>query len=143
MNRMESEASLKVLKGKRIANRSFGGIIRFKDCNSEYQYLLVKQRHMGIWSFPKGHGHENEEHLDAAKREIYEETGLEISTNPIGRTRIKRGIYFIFDLLVKPNITTIPDTNEISEVKWCTLNEMKDLHGNSGIKLFVEKHKMK
>jgi len=140
---MESEGSVRDRLGKRIVNRSFGGIICFKGENTEEEYLLVKQRHMKIWSFPKGHGHQYEDHLDAAKREIYEETGLQLKEEPIGRTRFKRGIYFVFHLQFKPETFDIRDKNEIEEVKWFSVNEMKDLHSNSGVKLFIEKRKVK
>ncbi len=128
--------------GKRINKRSYGGIIRYKSENNTEEYLLVKQRSLSVWSFPKGHGYELEPVLDTAKREIYEETGLELTVKPSGQRRYKRGIYFLFDLKEKPVIDSIPDAKEIEEVKWVTLEEMTELKCNSGIRLFLEKNAM-
>lgn len=142
LKKMESEGSNAVetkVRGKRIANRSYGGIIRCKSSDRD-EYLLVKQRHMSVWSFPKGHGYEGEEALDTAKREIYEETGLQLTEEPTGKRRYKRGIYFVFELKEKPDSLSIPDAMEIEEVKWVTVEEMKELNNNTGIRLFMEKN---
>lgn len=41
--------------------------------NSENNIVLVKEH---LWTFPKGGVEEGEDYLEAAKREVYEETGL-------------------------------------------------------------------
>ena len=52
-------------------SQSAGGIV----LNSRRQVILVSQ--FGVsWSFPKGRVEEGEEVIEAAKREIYEETGV-------------------------------------------------------------------
>lgn len=51
--------------------QSAGGVI----LNEEGQVLLVEQRR-GVWSLPKGHLEGNETPLEAALREIDEETGV-------------------------------------------------------------------
>ena len=137
MDQLTSKSSRPL--GKRINKRSYGGIIRYKTDDTE-EYLLVKQRTLNVWSFPKGHGYELERELDTAKREIHEETGIQMTENPFGQRRYKRGVYFLFDLKEKPSIDDIPDAKEIDEVKWVTLEEMKELKGNSGIRLFLEKN---
>jgi 8-oxo-dGTP pyrophosphatase MutT (NUDIX family) len=45
--------------------------------SSEPEFLLLKGRDTGVWSFPKGHPEEsdNDEALRTATRETYEETG--------------------------------------------------------------------
>ena len=50
---------------------SAGGVV----ANSEGKVLMVSQ-HGTSWSLPKGHIDSGEEALDAARREIYEETGI-------------------------------------------------------------------
>jgi len=50
---------------------SAGGVV----INKKGQILVVSQ-HGTSWSLPKGHIDEGEERLDAAKREIYEESGI-------------------------------------------------------------------
>jgi 8-oxo-dGTP pyrophosphatase MutT (NUDIX family) len=51
--------------------RSAGGVV----LNTKGQVLVVNQRGMS-WSLPKGHIDEGENELGAAKREIYEESGI-------------------------------------------------------------------
>jgi len=53
-----------------LRTQSAGGIVI-----NNGKVLLVLQK-FDIWSFPKGHVEENEDLLDAAKREIYEESGV-------------------------------------------------------------------
>ena len=40
------------------------------------QGIAVVNQNNDSWSLPKGHIEKNESHLDASKREIYEETGI-------------------------------------------------------------------
>lgn len=54
-----------------IETQSAGGIV----INSKKQVLLVSQDGSS-WSFPKGHIEEGEDALEAAKREINEESGV-------------------------------------------------------------------
>jgi ADP-ribose pyrophosphatase YjhB (NUDIX family) len=57
------------MKAKRT--HSAGGVVT----NSEGKVLVVSQ-HGTSWSLPKGHIDPGENALDAAKREIYEESGI-------------------------------------------------------------------
>jgi 8-oxo-dGTP pyrophosphatase MutT (NUDIX family) len=50
-------------------------VIPVRRQNGEYQYLLV-QHHAGHWAFPKGHAENGETDLQAARRELQEETGI-------------------------------------------------------------------
>ncbi|RAP33708.1 hypothetical protein DID75_01405 [Candidatus Marinamargulisbacteria bacterium SCGC AG-410-N11] len=50
---------------------SAGGVV----LNTNKKVLLVKQQN-NVWSLPKGHVEHNESVLDAAKREIEEESGI-------------------------------------------------------------------
>ena len=50
---------------------SAGGVV----INPDGLIAIVNQKHKS-WSLPKGHVEENEEFLEAAKREILEETGI-------------------------------------------------------------------
>lgn len=61
-----------------LKDQSFG-IIPLRWQNNTWEYLLV-QAHKKWWGFPKGHAEENEDGLNAAKRELLEETGLQVET---------------------------------------------------------------
>lgn len=57
------------------------GVIVFRQEGSVNKYLLLKHPSVkgGHWDFPKGHIEEGEEPLQAAKRELKEETGIKIA----------------------------------------------------------------
>jgi tRNA nucleotidyltransferase (CCA-adding enzyme) len=57
---------------------SSSGAIVYREISGEIRYLLIKNKRSAHWGFPKGHLEEGETPLDAAKREVLEETGLHI-----------------------------------------------------------------
>ena len=59
------------------------GLLMFRFQNKELEFFLAhpggpyfKNKDLGSWTIPKGEVGLNEDKLDAAKREFYEETGL-------------------------------------------------------------------
>ena len=58
-----------------IREKSAGAIIFRKEENRAY-YLLLHYP-AGHWDFPKGNIENGEKEIDTAKREIYEETGIQ------------------------------------------------------------------
>lgn len=55
------------------------GAVIYRKKAGEIQYLLLQSMNKGhFWGFPKGHIEENESLLEAAQREIKEETTLEL-----------------------------------------------------------------
>ncbi len=61
-----------------MKDQSFGIVPVRRDAN-EYQFLLV-QHHAGHWALPKGHAENNETDIEAARRELHEETGVANAT---------------------------------------------------------------
>lgn len=59
------------MSNKVIKTQSAGGVV----LNANGLILVVNQTGTA-WSLPKGHINKNEDTLDAAKREIYEESGI-------------------------------------------------------------------
>ena len=51
------------------------GVIPYFQKHGEIRFLLI-QHQAGHWSFPKGHRESTETDIQAATRELYEETGL-------------------------------------------------------------------
>lgn len=109
------------------------------------RYLLVRGRATGKWSFPKGHLEFNEEPLACAMRELYEETGISLvgqkpTLGPVrlGRVNDVGAYYFVF----RPRKEVRPviyDTNEVSDVRWFTLQEIASVPGNIDVSNFLRR----
>ncbi len=116
-------------------SKSAGGVVT----NSKGEILVVNQigKLGSSWSFPKGHINEGEETLSAAKREINEESGLEIEklvlvksldvyerANIFDSSEIKTMYMFLFkttEMDLKPKDADNP------EARWVNINEVADL----------------
>jgi bis(5'-nucleosidyl)-tetraphosphatase len=61
----------------KIEEESFG-IIPLRQENGTWQVLLILHQGGRHWAFPKGHGNPGETALESARRELKEETGLDI-----------------------------------------------------------------
>ncbi|HEX2579710.1 MAG TPA: NUDIX domain-containing protein [Rhabdochlamydiaceae bacterium] len=61
----------------KIEENSYG-IIPLREENGIWQVLLILHQGGRHWAFPKGHGDAGETALDSARRELKEETGLDI-----------------------------------------------------------------
>ena len=80
-----------------------GGAVMFTEKDGERRYLLIKNE-SGHIGFPKGHTDYGETELDTAKREVFEETGLEFIqygdfrneyTYLTREKSVKTGVFFI------------------------------------------------
>ncbi len=106
----------------------YGGILQ----SSNNRFLLVKGRHSGKWSFPKGHIEPGETALECVCREIREETGLHILPAPIRCVPLRGGTYYLFWMPVE-FVPAPRDTNEIEEARWMTVDEIKQISANIGV----------
>jgi bis(5'-nucleosidyl)-tetraphosphatase len=61
----------------KIEEETFG-IIPLRQENGTWQVLLILHQGGRHWAFPKGHGNPGETALESARRELKEETGLDI-----------------------------------------------------------------
>lgn len=57
------------------------GVVVYTYQNDEIHYLLVQSLKFGHYGFPKGHVDGNETDEETALREVYEETGLEVTVS--------------------------------------------------------------
>ena len=115
--------------------QSAGGIV----LNSERQILVVNQNH-DSWSLPKGHIDPGETPLEAAKREIYEESGIKnlkyikdlgfFERYKIGldgrddKSELKRIHLFLFTT-TEMKLSPIDPMNP--EARWGSLKEVYDI----------------
>lgn len=98
-------------------------------------YLCVVQRASGLTGFPKGSLYARESYENCALRELYEETGLKLNYSRIKSSRRilthQNHIYFVVQastleiVNVISNGTHPVDENEILQVEWLTLAELK------------------
>ena len=105
-----------------------GGAIVYRKYHGNTEILLIKHINSGHWSFPKGHVEGNETEIETAKREILEETGIEVNLDPTFREIVsysprkdtqKIVVYFIAKA---KNTDFVPQEDEISEIKWVEID---------------------
>ncbi len=118
-----------------VRDQSFGVIpVRYRE--DEFQFLLI-QHHAGHWAFPKGHAEDGETDVQAARRELMEETAIRnvILLEDVSLTEtyfFRRGsetvaktvCYFLG--LVRDGTVRI-QAAEIKAYKWATCAQAADL----------------
>ena len=60
------------------AEERSAGFVLFRRLGKRRRYLLLRHREGGHWAFPKGRIEPGEDELAAARREIAEETGIDV-----------------------------------------------------------------
>jgi 8-oxo-dGTP pyrophosphatase MutT (NUDIX family) len=109
--------------------------------DSPRRYLLILHN-KGHWGFPKGHKEGDESDLEAACRELQEETGLEVEqieahvdfqeqytfTSARGEEVQKKVIYFLGWIAREPSgnppvVHIQPE--ELADYRWCTAEEAR------------------
>ena len=119
----------------------YGGIISVNHEDQEkVRYALVFGRYSNKWSFPKGHANDDEAPMECTKREILEETGIHTLPDPIDFIRVGYGNYYVF-CLNKPIPLHIRDMSEISETRWCTIEEMEQMPVNIDVSRYIKNWK--
>jgi 8-oxo-dGTP pyrophosphatase MutT (NUDIX family) len=122
------------------------GVVVVRRCESGWATLMLRAfRH---WDFPKGIRERGEEPLEAAQREVAEETGItELSfewgdryfeTGPYSRGKIAR--YFIAETTCREVVLgPSPETGqpEHSEWRWVSFDEAYDL-GSPRVRQIVQ-----
>jgi len=114
-------------------DESFGVIPVYKNEQGEYEILVIHQfSHMNnhsYWVFPKGHSENNENAVEAALRELEEETGIadiELQTEKDFKMRysfkhegdvIHKTVTF-FVGFVSSKVVKEPDQSEVKEIVW-------------------------
>ena len=108
------------------------GAVVYKIENGEKMFLIEHMK-MGHYSLPKGHVEEDETEIETAKREILEETSLEVLIDSSFREvityspredSIKDVVYFIGKII---GVTMKNQESEDSEIYFLKFNEALDL----------------
>jgi 8-oxo-dGTP pyrophosphatase MutT (NUDIX family) len=105
------------------------GAVVFRRLKNKIEVLIIRHRNGGHWSFPKGHVEGSETEHETARREIMEETGVEVSfvtgfretvTYSPKQNVLKDVVYFLAEAT---SHEIIIQEEEISEVKWININD--------------------
>ena len=111
------------------------GIVPLQKINGAWHVFLILHKEGHHWGFPKGRKNPGEDALQAAKRELFEETGLQVvkllCEEPLienyqfrhqRRLQHKKVCYYIAE--VAGAIRLQPE--EIREGKWLTLDQARE-----------------
>ena len=107
------------------------GVLPYRTMDGQQEFLLVFETYSKCWSIPKGHIEAGETDVQAALRELYEETGL---TAKLDTTRIVSIEYPISSFARKQvafflgEVTGVPKVREgeIDKFKWVTAEELQN-----------------
>lgn len=115
-------------KGIEMLHEKSCGAIVYRKYHGNTEILLIKHLNSGHWSFPKGHVEADESELDTARREIKEETNIDVIIDPTFRETVtyspkkdtmKVVVYF---LAKARNVDICPQAEEIAEVRWVDIS---------------------
>ena len=118
----------------------YGAILLGKNPQTkEPLYALVQGRYTQKWSFPKGHSVELETPLECTLRELEEETGINKNLpDPTRYIKLVYGYYYLFNLSANLHPLIPRDKREISDAKWVTVKEMKEMELNADVNEFIK-----
>ncbi|WP_062443051.1 NUDIX hydrolase [Herbidospora daliensis] len=115
--------------------RCVGAIIR----DTEGRLLLIQRGHPpseGLWSLPGGRVEEGETDDDALRREIREETGLDIQVGALAGT-IVIGFYEIFDYHAHVTGGDLRPGDDAAAAVWATDDDLVRLPLTNGLLDFL------
>jgi 8-oxo-dGTP diphosphatase len=105
------------------------GAVAVRD-NSLLMVKRAQEPARGLWSIPGGRLQRGEYLADAVRREVKEETGLDVDVGDLlGLFEVVGDPhYVILDYLASPLDGSEPSTgDDVSEVRWVPLNEIANL----------------
>lgn len=113
-------------------DKSYGAVV-VKRYRGDWQILLIKHKHGGHWSFPKGHAEKEESIEETIHREVEEETGLQVELNPLYSYRSHYVLpdgrpKEVFYYLGRPKTDLrVRSVDEIESISWCGFEEAKEI----------------
>jgi len=113
---------------------SAGGIIY-----DSTKHLILVVRGKQKWSLPKGHKEIGEKPYQTAKREIYEETSLNLDLNELSKSiQILKCTYFLISMGVDNKTILLPkDTDEIQEISWFNKYQLQSKNCNKQLRYIL------
>lgn len=92
-------------------------------------FLLVRGRHSGKWSFPKGHKEHQESLEETIQREVQEEVGIKSLPPYVSEFQGRVGTYRVFNLATKQRPSP-QDLDEVDAADWFSLEEISTMNLN-------------
>ena len=129
-----------------LHEKSCGAIV-YRRFHGNVEVLLIKHVNSGHWSFPKGHVEGEETEVETARREIKEETGLDVIIDQTFRETVsyspkrdtqKIVVYF---LAMARNHEFSRQEDEISEIRWVDIGRAAQLLTYENDKTIIAKAK--
>lgn len=113
------------------------GVIPYRTIDGRRQFLLIQHK-AGHWAFPKGHPEDGETHLQTARRELAEETGIDAVqidatrafdesyrfTKRSGKQVRKRVVYYVGE--VGADQAVVLQQAEVSDHLWADAQATRD-----------------
>ena len=123
------------------------GAIVYRKHHGNTEILLVRHLKSGHWSFPKGRMEAGETEEDTARREIKEETGLDVlldtgfreTVNYSPKKNTKKTVVYFVGMVASHEL--IPQQDEISELRWLEIEQAGNVLTYDNDKLLANKAK--
>ena len=134
-------------KGLIMLHEKSCGAIVYRKFHGNTEILLIKHINSGHWYFPKGHVESGETEVETAKREIMEETSIDVIIDPTFRETVtycpkKDTIKVVVYFLAKAkNVNFIPQEDEIAEIRWVDISYAANILSYDNDKTIVTKAK--
>ncbi len=119
----------------------------YRRYHGNVEIMLVKNIKSGCWGFPKGHMEEGETEEQTARREIKEETGLDVLLDTGFRETVtfspRRGtrktvVYFVG---MATSHDLIPQQEEIAQLRWLEIGQAVEALSFDNDKMVASKAK--
>lgn len=115
-------------------NRSKAGVVV---TDKSENFIILVQSRGNLWGFPKGSIEENEETIDAAVREVFEETGILLSKSKLNTVHhINRNVTYFQTQIDKVQVR-VQETlgNDVNSIGWVNINCLQVLLDQNKIRL--------
>lgn len=102
------------------------------------EVLLVADE-KGRWSIPGGHAKGTESHAEACKREVKEESGLDVEPEPLflAAHAARKLPVTLFYATVEPGTEARPGGGDVTKTMWTRLNDLGSLNGTDRLAIQV------
>ena len=134
-------------KGSSMLHEKSCGAIVYRKFHGNTEILLIKHINSGHWSFPKGHVEHGETEIETARREIMEETSIDVIIDPTFRETVtyspkKDTVKVVVYFLAKAkNVDFTPQEDEIAEIRWVDISYASNVLSYENDKIIVSKAK--